>query len=261
MSRFRMIEPWVNPRSEFYWFRRRVPAAYRRFGMPTKIKFSLKTKDLDEAILRCAEANLRLEREWRANLVGTPPDQLSHRQIVALAGEFYAEMIATHGDEPGRAIDWQQSLQETERRKRPPIGSPAMHLRVTFGGEAQAFLRKRGILLVGERLEAFVRAYVAAKENATRELIRNAEGDYKPNDEAARYPKFELPNPAQKFETLWSEFCEARKISPATRKQWKPYFREADAESEARRPPIPTESGHRFRSKAASQSERRRPPC
>jgi DNA-binding transcriptional regulator LsrR (DeoR family) len=31
------------------------------------------------------------------------------------------------------------------------------------------------------------------------------------------------------------------------------------AESEAKRPPIPTEGGHRFRSKAASQSERRRP--
>jgi len=33
------------------------------------------------------------------------------------------------------------------------------------------------------------------------------------------------------------------------------------AESEARRPPIPTEGGQRFRSKAATQSERRRPPC
>jgi integrase len=95
---------------------------------------------------------------------------------------------------------------------------------VTFGGEAQAFLRKRGILLVGDRLESFVRAFVAAKEDATRELIRNAQGDYRPNDEAARYPKFEPPNPAQKFETLWSQFCEARKVSPATRKKWKPYF-------------------------------------
>lgn len=34
-----------------------------------------------------------------------------------------------------------------------------------------------------------------------------------------------------------------------------------DAESEAKRPPIPTEGGQRFRSKAATQSERRRPPC
>lgn len=44
-----MIEPWVNPRSGFYWFRRRVPKEYRAFGMPAEIKFSLETADLDEA--------------------------------------------------------------------------------------------------------------------------------------------------------------------------------------------------------------------
>jgi integrase len=33
------------------------------------------------------------------------------------------------------------------------------------------------------------------------------------------------------------------------------------AESEAKRPVIPTESGHLFRSKAATDSDRRRPPC
>jgi DNA polymerase IV len=33
------------------------------------------------------------------------------------------------------------------------------------------------------------------------------------------------------------------------------------AESEAMRPPIPTESGHPFRSKAATDSEAMRPPC
>lgn len=37
--------------------------------------------------------------------------------------------------------------------------------------------------------------------------------------------------------------------------------RNETAESEAKRPPIPTEGGQRFRSKAATQSERRRPPC
>ncbi|MET4035723.1 hypothetical protein ABIB94_007424 [Bradyrhizobium sp. JR7.2] len=52
---FRMIEPWVNPRSKFYWFRRRVPAKYRQFGMPSEIKFSLETTDRDEAVLRCQE--------------------------------------------------------------------------------------------------------------------------------------------------------------------------------------------------------------
>jgi hypothetical protein len=56
--------------------------------MPAEIKFSLGTKDWDEAVLRCQEENPRLEREWRSNLVGTPPTELSHLQITALAGEF-----------------------------------------------------------------------------------------------------------------------------------------------------------------------------
>ncbi|WP_441261054.1 hypothetical protein AB7008_46880 [Bradyrhizobium sp. 521_C7_N1_3] len=197
--------------------------------MPTEIKFSLETEDRDGALLRCQEHNLRLEREWRANLVGTPPDELSHLQIVALAGELYAEMIAANRDEQGRAIDWGQSLGETDRRKRFYIGRLGTHLRMTFGGEAQAFLRKRGILLVGDRLETFVRAYVAAKQNTMRELLRNAQGDYRPNPEAARYPKFAPPNSVRKFETLWAEFCDARMISSATHKKWKPYFEQLTA--------------------------------
>src|SRR5205823_2656010 len=144
-------EPWENPRSRFYWFRRRVPAKYRKFGMPAEIKFSFETTDRDEALLLCQEHNLRLEREWRVNLVGTPPDELSHPQIVALAGEFYAEMVADHRDDPGRAIEWHESLHATYRRRRSLIGPLGMRLRVAFGREAQEFLRKKGILLVGDR--------------------------------------------------------------------------------------------------------------
>jgi len=56
------------------------------FGMPAEIKFSLGTKDWDEAVLRCQEENLKLERQWRASLVGRPPTQLSHLQICAHTG-------------------------------------------------------------------------------------------------------------------------------------------------------------------------------
>jgi hypothetical protein len=48
------------------------PAAYRKFGVPAETKFSLKTKNPDEAELRCAEAYLKLERQWRATFVGVP---------------------------------------------------------------------------------------------------------------------------------------------------------------------------------------------
>ena len=65
-----MIKPWQNPRSEFWWFRRRVQRQYLKFGMPAEIKFSLETKDRDETVLRCQQENLTLERQWRYNLVG-----------------------------------------------------------------------------------------------------------------------------------------------------------------------------------------------
>ena len=55
---FRMVQPWVNPRSRFYWFRRRVPKKFRQFGLPAEIKFSLETADWDEVVLRCQEENL-----------------------------------------------------------------------------------------------------------------------------------------------------------------------------------------------------------
>lgn len=217
-----MIEPWVNPRSEFYWFRRRVPARYRGFGVPAEVKFSLKTKDWDEALLLCNEHNLRLEREWRSTIVGRPADELTHRQIVALAGEFYSETVGTHADQPGGLLQWRQELSKVDRSK----GFGGVLARSAYWSEARAFLQRKGIHLVGERLESFIRAYVEAKERASQTLAGAAIGRYENVDQPPYYPKLELPNPAQKFEKLWAEFCEARTLSPATRKKWRPYFEE-----------------------------------
>ncbi len=221
----RMLQPWVNPRSKFYWFRRRVPKAYRKFGMPAEIKFSLGTADWDEAVLRCQEENLKLEREWRANMVGRQPTELSHLQITALAGEFYAEMVAANRDEPGSAVGWEQSLKKHRERRRAPIGPVGPYLNVAFGGEARAFLQRRGIHLVGQRLESFLRAYVEAKQLATQTLLNNAKRDYTPDTHITdRFPKFEPPNPAMKFDALWADFVKARKPAASTRKKWEPYF-------------------------------------
>jgi hypothetical protein len=110
-------------------------------------------------------------------------------------------------------------------RKRPLFGPFKTHLRMVFGNEAQAFLQKKGVFLVGDRLEVFVQAYVAAKEHAMRVLERNARLDYTPDDKvAASYPKFDPPKSEQQFDDLWSKFCEAKMISAGTRKKWEPYF-------------------------------------
>ena len=221
----KMPELWVNPRSTKFWFRRRVPKKYRRFGMPAEIKFSLDTTDRNEALLRCWQKNVQLEREWQANLIGLPPTQLSQMQIAALAGEFYAETVAAHRDEPGKAVDWQQASERLARRKRPFIGPLGQHLRISFGNEARAFLRSKDVNLVGERFELFVKAYVEAKAHANRTLERNASGDFRPDPDADRYPKMERSNPEYAFDVVWDQFSKAKLLSASTKKKWLPYFR------------------------------------
>lgn len=223
----RMILPWENPRSRFFWFRRRVPAKFAKFGMHGEIKKSLNTTDWDEAVLLCQEENLRLERAWRENLYGTPPSDLSHEQITALAGEFYDEMVATHRANPGPPRDWEEALTKHVARKRPIVGgvSWGLHLLSTFGGEVRSFLQKRGINLVGDQLFGFIHAYVEAKEQASKQLLKNARGDYRPDPDADRFPKFVPTDANQVFDGLWHEFCEAKMIAASTKKKWEPYFR------------------------------------
>jgi hypothetical protein len=142
---FRMLQPWKNPRSTNYWFRRRVPAKYAAFGMQGEVKFSLDTTDYAEAVLRCNDENIRLERLWRRNL-GRTPTILSQRQIAALAGEFYRETVAAHRDNPGRQIDREMALRRHAEKKKPLIPfivSLSHNYRIRFGDEARAFLEKR----------------------------------------------------------------------------------------------------------------------
>jgi uncharacterized protein DUF6538 len=118
-----MSEPWVNPRSRFFWFRRRVPEEFSRLGLPREIKFSLETTDREEAQLRCAQINLDLERQWRQRLsrdlkwLNAPLNELSHLKIVALAGEFYRETVAAHRENPGPAEAWEKKLRTFEETK------------------------------------------------------------------------------------------------------------------------------------------------
>lgn len=119
--------------------------------------------------------------------------------------------MAARRDEPGPPTDIERTLREHAKRKRPLIGPLDPHLYVTFGPEVRAFLQRKGIHLVGDRLHSFIRSYVEAKELAGQELLQNAKKDYTPNDKvAARFPDYKPPHPAKKFDVLWAEFVEAK---------------------------------------------------
>lgn len=227
MGRRRMIEPWKNPRSKVWWFRRRVPARYRLLGLPAEIKFSLETKDWDEADDLCRSINLDLERGWKANLANLqkPSDELSHLQITALAGEFYRDTIAANRENPGSAETWERKLRAIEEVKHRRFLPPGAWLPIVFEGEARAFLEKKGVKLGGKKFVSFLDGFLTAKREASEELVRNANKDYTENKKVAdRFPTFEPPKPEQKFEKLWAEFVAAKGLAASTIKKWKPYF-------------------------------------
>jgi hypothetical protein len=221
----RMLPLWKNPRSENLWLRRRVPAAVAAFMGKKEIKFSLGTSDPRLAEIRCAEENAKLERMWHEHLRGRTYTVLSQRQISALAGEFYREMVAAHQDNPGTPHRWEALLREDARRRKRPLSLMArdVHLRFAFGAEVGAFLDSRGLRLSGETLDGFVMAYLDAKEQAAQQLLRNAGGNYKDDPDADRFGSPDVLANGGKVSALdmFDRYAAEAGLSQKTRSAWR----------------------------------------
>jgi hypothetical protein len=142
-----------------------------------EIKFSLGTKNIDEARLRCAEENLKLERLWHEHVAGRPPGrELDYCQIVALAGEFDKEIVERHQRNPGRASDWEAPMaRDRALRRLPPFPlTLAHHRRMLFGEQVEAFLASKDLTLAPKTYDAFVQEFLEAKAQAEGVLVLNA---------------------------------------------------------------------------------------
>jgi hypothetical protein len=113
-----VIGPWKNPRSKGYWFRRRVPAKYRRPGMPAEIKFSLGTTDLEEAKILCQEENLKLERRAASNLRAMAFAPVPGRNAATISGSSRPAAMPGSSSPGERRANWQIALRSTGRRAR-----------------------------------------------------------------------------------------------------------------------------------------------
>jgi integrase len=221
---FKMQAPWKNPRSENLWFRRRVPAKLVGFMGKREIKFSLGTADPKLARVRFQEENANLERIWHDHLNGQQYAKLSQRQISALAGEFYNEMVATHRENPGAAADWELVLRRHHERKVRRFPEPRRyHMRAMFAKEADVFLEKRGLRLSGETQDRFIEEFVRTKEQAAELLKRNASGDWRPDPDADRFaPSEVLVNDGQvDAMEMFDRYANEAELSPKTRATWK----------------------------------------
>jgi hypothetical protein len=216
-----------------YLYRRRVPDRLRALVGKREEKRSLGTKDPVEAKRRHAEIHADVEAKWqalesRAGIEAAKERiELSHKQLVALAGEVYRDTVARHEDEPGDPSRWEALARpasiETLDVQRPEAG---------LTGESPVVARLRYALrrrLAAEGLEVDSNALQKAAQLASKAAVaaamrlrRAAEGDYTPDAVAASFPAWASPKRSARIGEIWGAYVAEAKPAPNTVKRWKP---------------------------------------
>jgi integrase len=85
------------------------------------------------------------------------------------------------------------------------------------------FLKGRDLALSGETFDAFVSAYLEAKEQAAKHLMQNAGGNYRPDPDAERFPGPEVLAQDGKIGALemFDRYAAEAGLSPKTYIAWK----------------------------------------
>lgn len=166
------------------------------------VKASLSTKDAKEAKARFIPALAAVEAHWDAVRRGPVP--LSHKQILAIAGQIRAAEIAARDEEPGTPDGLQEELIEDFRALagRLDFGKPftedqiAADTELRFGPVTDRFLSERGIIVPPESRQKLLAEVGGARTEAVYVTLAKAEGNYSVTGETAKYPPLEAPKPA-----------------------------------------------------------------
>ena len=201
---FRMARPVTRNGTANAAFRRRIPAdikhilsrlpsRYRPTGWgKDEIVISLRTADPKAIPAAHAKVTAEVERHFAGLRAGVRP--LSHKDAVALAGEAYRDFQQLD-DDPGDAGLWWNRLADNVKAQAGKfslmIGDEARQrnsMEGHFGLWADHYLAKRGVLTDAEGRWKFIKALAEALNDAYRKLALNAEGDYRPDPAADRFP-------------------------------------------------------------------------
>jgi integrase len=163
-------------------------------------KVSLRTKDAGEARLRHASVQAQLQERWATARDGAV--SLSYKEIMALAGLWYRDLLVDHQDEPGDADNWatfQDFLRDglayfdpdSDGTEREPY-DPKQGLRVLSRWfNIDNFLAARGLNVDHQSRTRLVEHVAIALIQGAETLRRRADGDYGPDEVAKRFPIWE----------------------------------------------------------------------
>lgn len=206
----RMTRPTTRPNTSFLTFRRALPTDLKAGWEPRKVvvvfpacgaepaytatatvtqngvRFSLRTRDPSVAKARAGIAEDHLQRLFAGLRNG--PMRLTHKQVVALSGEWYRGFVTNLEDDPGEARVLEQ-LQEACAS--PDQGEPDDCLSV-FWQMADRALAGRAMVVDADSRRRLALAIKRAIAEAMGTLKRRADGDYGPDQIVERFPP-ELP--------------------------------------------------------------------
>ena len=193
-------------------------------------RFSLQTTDDRLAKRRQAAA----EEQFAAlvHMYRSGPAALTHQETVALAGVWYAELVADWSADPGRAEAWDEMREQVRDAALDAIRHGAEcwdTLDKTIG--AAGFLAARGLVLDPASRHRFLEQAARALDLGAARLARMAEGDYSPDPAAARFPQWDRtaqPVPPSEsgrvvktFDDLFARWRQTGDKAPSTVANWK----------------------------------------
>ncbi|WP_311275236.1 DUF6538 domain-containing protein [Methylobacterium sp. WCS2018Hpa-22] len=202
------------------------------------VKFSLATRDPETAVVRRAAVKADLSRLFDGVRRGPAP--LSPRQVVALSGEVYRQLVDQHSENPGTPDQWERfkALTRAALEGKIPGAPPISHqgraddaiiAELLFGNDATAVidalapdygdraleqrvgrltlwvLDRHGIEVDDERRLTLMREIAKAALQAAWTIKRASRGDFRPDPDANRFPEFKAV-PGVSSDRAWTTF-------------------------------------------------------
>ncbi|HVJ44368.1 MAG TPA: tyrosine-type recombinase/integrase [Dongiaceae bacterium] len=259
-----MTRPTKRTESSFLTFRKRVPAdimakakgqsitiqfpaegshnaATIAAKIGSEIKFSLRTREPSLAKTRTGIAEAHLQRTWEA--IRSGPRKLTHKQVVALAGRLYKAFALSLEDDPGSPAVWEKVIAANDVAAKGGFVNPlkiptddrpleVRSLEARFGALVDVVLQQEGLVIDEASRAILLREAGIALTDSANKLKRNAEGDYRPDTEMARFPSWEDAKqikaaPQVSLKTLfgdWKKSAAKRNFSHSTMSEYESRF-------------------------------------
>ncbi|RDE09887.1 DUF6538 domain-containing protein [Pelagibacterium lacus] len=231
--------PWKHPTTGVYYYRRAVPEDLRAVIGRREEKRSLGTKDPATAKAAHATVAAEIEAKWAGMRQGV--QAITNKQAHAIAGEFYRTLVAAWTDDPLPSHDDDAETNGLLGREglaafaalRPYEEQKAMASTMAANDDdIHAFLSGRGILVDRDGFERIRKAVGSALAQGHQTLARHAQGDYRDDPDADRFPpvaaiepvKLEAPAPGLTSKELFDEYQSEAKTAPSTEKKWRAIF-------------------------------------